>query len=265
MADALQVANVDRSLRMLETLAGAPAGLSLGALAGQLGMPKSATHRLLRTLAANGYVVQDARSQDYCLSLKLALLGFRFLDARRLPELLQQVLDRLAQASAEYCRIAMVEGERLWWIARAQGAPPGLRYDPPMGGSVVLHATATGKAWLATLPERQALRIAAAQGFATPPGFGRRAVKTRGALARELGETRRRGYAVAVEEGEPGIVALARAFRSGDDEAAAGTVSIAGPITRLHSERVEALAPLLAQAASEIAALWPLSSHEVAT
>jgi DNA-binding IclR family transcriptional regulator len=266
MADALQVANVDRSLRMLETLAAAPAGLSLGTLAGRLGMPKSATHRLLRTLAARGYVYQDAQSQDYCLSLKLALLGFRFLDARRLPELLQGALDRLAQASGEYCRIAVVEGESLSWIARAQGAPPGLRYDPPMGGDVVLHATATGKAWLATLPDEVALRIVAARGFGTPPGFGRRAVKTPAALARQLAQTRRRGYAVAVEEGEPGIVALAKAFHAGDDPAApaAGTVSIAGPRTRLGPERVAALAPLLDHAVAEIAALWPLSFHEVA-
>jgi DNA-binding IclR family transcriptional regulator len=266
MAEALQVANVDRSLRMLETLATVPGGLSLGALAGRLGMPKSATHRLLQTLAARGYVYQDARSQDYCLSLKLALLGFRFLDARRLPQLLQDVLDRLAQACGEYCRIAVVEGESLSWIARAQGAPPGLRYDPPMGGEVVLHATATGKAWLATLRDADALRIVAARGFETPPGFGGRAVKTPAALARHLAQTRRRGYAVAVEEGEPGIVALAKAFREGDapDAPAAGTVSIAGPITRLSTERVAALAPLLDQAVAEISALWPLHPHEAA-
>ena len=30
-----------------------------------------------------------------------------------------------------------------------------MRYDPPMGVDVVLHATATGKAWLATLPEEE--------------------------------------------------------------------------------------------------------------
>ena len=121
--------------------------MSLGSLAEQLDLPKSATDRLLQTLMTRGYVAQDAASQDYSLSLKVALLGFRYLDARRLPDVAQDALDRLAHDCGEYCRISVVQGEELVWIARAQGAKLGLRYDPPMGGDVVLHATATGKAW----------------------------------------------------------------------------------------------------------------------
>jgi IclR family transcriptional regulator, acetate operon repressor len=265
MPEPLQVANVDRSLSVLETLAASPSGLSLGALAQRIGLPKSAAHRLLQTLAARGYVYQDARSQDYCLSLKLALLGFRYLDARRLPDLLQGVLDRLAHDTGEYCRIAVVEGDGLAWIARAQGAKMGLRYDPPMGREVVLHATATGKAWLASLPEEQALRIVLARGFDTPEGFGRRVVKSVAELRRHLGETRRRGFAMAVEEGEPGIVALAAVFRAyeHDDAPVAGTVSIAGPVSRLANDRIETLAPLLKRAADELRALWPLHQRQL--
>jgi DNA-binding IclR family transcriptional regulator len=267
MSDVLQVANVDRSLSVLETLAQAPSGLSLGTLAAQIGLPKSAAHRLLHTLAARGYVYQDARSQDYFLSVKIALLGFRYLDSRRLPDLVQGALERLAQESEEYCRIAVVEGEGLAWIARAQGARMGLRYDPPMGREVVLHATATGKAWLATLPEDEALRIVLTRGFHTPSGFGTRALKSLDALRDHLAQTRRDGFAVAVEEGETGIVALATTFRASEqaNAAVAGTVSIAGPLTRLTSARVQTLAPILIRAASEISALWPLHQRQLAS
>ncbi|HVO87011.1 MAG TPA: IclR family transcriptional regulator [Casimicrobiaceae bacterium] len=265
MTEPLQVANVDRSLSVLETLSAAPAGLSLSALAQRIGLAKSAAHRLLQTLAVRGYVYQDPRSQHYCLSLKLALLGFRYLDARRLPDLVQGALDRLAQETGEYCRIAIVEGDGLAWIARAQGARMGLRYDPPMGREVVLHATATGKAWLATLAEDQALRIVLARGFETPDGFGRRAVRSVSELRRHLAETRRRGFAVAMEEGEPGIVALAAVFRAYDlaDAPVAGTVSIAGPLTRMGAARIEALAPLLKRTATELGTLWPLHQRQL--
>lgn len=264
MAEAVQVANVDRSLRVLETLAGAPGGLSLRALADAAGLPKSAAHRLLHTLMLRGYVHQDKQSQDYCLSLKLALLGFRFLDARRLPDLLQGALDGLARASGEYCRIAIVEGEGLAWIARAQGARMGLRYDPPMGREVVLHATATGKAWLATLPEDEALRLVRARGLVTPEGFGANAVRSLDALATHLAQAREQGYAVAHEEGEPGIAAIARAFRTHDDPAApaAGTVSIAGPLTRLTPARLAELVPLLVAATAELTSLWPVHRRQ---
>jgi DNA-binding IclR family transcriptional regulator len=256
----MQIANVDRCLNLIELLAGSPDGLSLGALADRLELPKSATHRLLQTLSVRGYVTQDAGSQDYALSLKVAQLGFRYMDARRLPDVAQDVLDRLAQECGEYCRISVVEGEGLVWIARAQGAKLGLRYDPPMGGDVVLHATATGKAWLATLPEQEALRIVCARGFDTPEGFGKRALKSVDELRRHLDQTRRRGYALAIEEGEPGTVALAAAFGAYEGAGAptAGTVSIAGPIVRLGDQRIKEIAPLLLRTTQAITQMWPL-------
>lgn len=258
---------VDRCLSLIEALAEAPSNMALGALADQLDLPKSATHRLLQSLADRGYVQQDPASQEYGLSLKVALLGFRYLDAHRLPDVAQDALDRLARDAGEYCRMAVVEGDALVWVARAQGATQGLRYDPPMGRDVVLHATATGKAWLASLPEQDALRIACARGFATPPGFGARAVKDVDELRRHLDATRTRGYAYAVDEGEPGTVALAATFRAFDAPVApvAGTVSIAGPLVRLTDVRVAELAPRLLATTREIAALWPLRLRQTAS
>ena len=117
------------------------------------------------TLASRGYVRQDPATQAYALTLRLSTLGFRLLGARHLPDAGQSVLQRLAEETGEYCRLAVVDGGGLTWIARAQGSTQGLRYEPPMGGEVVLHATATGKAWLATLPEDEALRLVFARGF----------------------------------------------------------------------------------------------------
>ena len=265
MQTSSQIANVDRCLSLIETLAAAPEALPLGLLAERLDLPKSATHRLLQALARRGYVEQDPATQDYELTLKVAALGFRFLDVRRLPDIAQQAIDRLAKASGEYCRLSMVEGEGLVWVACAQGATQGLRYDPPMGREVVLHATATGKAWLATLPEQDALRIVCARGFQTPPGFGERVVRNVDELRLHLDQTRERGYAIAVEEGEPGTVAIAATFRKADtpDAPVAGTVSIAGPRIRLESARITEIAPLLLQTTRELAKRWPLRIRQL--
>jgi DNA-binding IclR family transcriptional regulator len=249
---------VDRCLTVIETLAAAPSGLALGDLAERLSLPKSAAFRVLHALADRGYVDQDAGTQQYRLSLKVATIGFRYLDHAYLPDVAQAALDDLALRSGEYCRMALVNGERLSWAARAQGATQGLRYDPPMGRDVVLHATATGKAWLATFPDAIALRIAGAQGYAPRPGQGDAAARTPEALARHLAATRARGYAIAVDEGELGTVAIATAFAPADGASAVGTVSIAGPRVRLDDARVAALAPALLDAARELGARWPL-------
>jgi len=256
----MTVAAVDRCLDVIETLSSVPDGLPLGDLADRLNVPKAAAFRLLQTLAKRGYVRQDASSQEYRLSLEVAMLGFRHLDTSTPADAAQAVLQRLAQACGEYARMTRVDGERLVWVARAQGATQGLRYDPPMGLRVVAHATASGKAWLATLPEADAMRIAYAHGFGRADLGGPRALRTPDALARDLDAIRRRGYALAVEEAEAGTVAIAAAFRAGDGAAAPvlGTVSIAGPQVRMPSSRLDEIATLVRAAAAELARLGPL-------
>lgn len=261
----MTIAAVERALKLIEALAGEPDGVDLSLLAERLDLPFSATHRLLATLAERGFVGQHAQSGAYGLTLKLAQLAFRDLDSRGLPDAGQIVLDRLAAETREYCRLAVVDRGDLVWIARSQGATAGLRYEPPMGAGPVLHATATGKAWLASLPEAEALRIVFARGFDGDDRTGPNALRDVDALRAHLSEARRRSFATAVEEGEIGIVAMATTFRSGPDPAApiAGTLSVAGPLPRMPEERRPVIAEALKRAAEEMAEIWPLRRRQI--
>lgn len=261
----MTIAAVERALKVLEALAGEPDGIDLGLLSTRLDLPVSATHRLLATLTERGFVSQDAATGAYGLTLKLAQLAFRDLDLRGLPDAGQIVLDALAHRTREYCRLAVVEDEDLVWIARAQGATAGLRYDPPMGAGIVLHATATGKAWLASLPEAEALRIVCARGFEASERAGPNAISGVDMLRRHLTETRRRGVALAVEEGEIGTVAMAIVFRAGPapDAPVAGTLSVAGPSSRMSEPRRDAIALALRDAARDMAEIWPLRRRQM--
>jgi len=82
------------------------------------------------------------------------------------------------------------------------------------------------------------------------------------ALRRELRGTRRRGWGEAVEEGEPGVAAVAVAVRPrrAPEAAACATVSIAGPLARMDAARRAELARMAQASALEIADLWPLRS-----
>ncbi|PZR85996.1 MAG: IclR family transcriptional regulator [Stutzerimonas stutzeri] len=261
----MTIAAVERAFKLLEALADEADGADLTVLAERLDLPVSATHRLLATLAERGFVTQDPQSGAYGLTLKLSQLAFRNLDLRGLPDAGQLVLDGLARATREYCRLAVVEGESLTWIARAQGATAGLRYEPPMGMGIVLHATATGKAWLASLPEQEALRIVCARGFESQGRTGPNVLGDVDTLRRHLNETRGRGYALSVEEGEIGTVAMATTFRAGLDAGApvAGTLSVAGPLPRMHEARRGEIAAALATAARDMAAIWPLRRRQI--
>jgi DNA-binding IclR family transcriptional regulator len=247
---------VDRVLDIIELLADAPNGLPLSEIARQLDMPKSGAHRLLASLVNRGLAVQDDFSQRYRLTVKLAAVGFRILAGAGTSDICQPSLDRLATRTGELVRLALVEGDTLFWIAKSQGALSGLRYDPDLGRAVVLHATATGKAWLSTLSDENAVSLVKRRGYVVPARFGKPVVRDETSLIKELAATRARGYGVAIEEGEPGTCAMSLAIL-GRDGIAVGTVSIAGPSFRFTPERMKEVAPDLAATVNEIADLWP--------
>ena len=249
-----------RCLDILEVLADAPDGLALSSVGTTLALPKSATHRFLALLEARGFVRQEPLTQHYRLTFKLPQLAFRYIAATGITDLAQPVLNALAARTGELARLAIVDGDTLTWVAKAQGAPLGLRYDDQAGREVILHATATGKAWLASLPETgRHWRSSNAPAELGRAGLGPNAVATMAALSRELRATRRRGWGEAVEEGEPGVAAVAATIRARPGEAAlvVGTVSIAGPLARMDAARRIRHAEEALAAAQELTELWP--------
>jgi IclR family transcriptional regulator, acetate operon repressor len=250
---------LDRALDVVELLVDHPEGVPLSEIARWLNIPKSATHRILSHLGRRGYVGQPEGLERYRLNLKLAALGLRFVSRTNVFDICQPVIDRVAQDTGEFVRLAVWDGAALTWVAKAQGAPHGLRYDPDMGHPVVLHATATGRAWLGTLPEGEAVRLVRERGFDVPERFPKQHIKDESALLSELRLTRKRGYGLAIDEGEPGMAAVAVAIETRESYRSPGTLSVAGPIVRMQPERLKEIVPLVQKATHELGELWPLT------
>lgn len=253
-------AAVDRTLAALDLLSHHPDGLSLQAVAAALDLPASATHRLLNDLVRLGYAVQPRPQGDYALTLRLAALGLGWLGRSGIPDIAQPVLDRLAALSGELVRLSVVDGDRLVWVAVAQGATSGLRYDPAreQGAAASLAYSASGRAWAATLPQDRALALIAAQGLAPPPGAADSARMDMAGVLEMLAHTRTHGHAMAVDCFLAGMAAIAVAL-PGDP--APGCLSIAGPAARMTPARCAALVPALQEAATQLGALAPASGH----
>jgi IclR family transcriptional regulator, acetate operon repressor len=244
---------LERGIRVLELLAGRPEGVALSAVASATDMPLSATHRLLAELVRVGYVRQLRGQGDYVLTIKLASLGLSFLSASGLVDVAQPSLDALAEASRELVRLAIVDGDVLVFVAKAQGATRGLRYDPDMGLSVRLSCSAAGHAWLSTLSDEEALALVAKQGLGSPQDYGPRAPPTIAALLACLRTTRRRGYAMISDMFAPAMASIAAPVVY--QGTTLGVVTIAGPMVRLTEERMVALSDALRHTAEEVAGL----------
>ncbi len=252
-------------LDLLSVMASHAQGMRLTDLALNLDAPKSSTQRLLDHLAAAGWIEQDSATGHYRLTTRLAVLGHRYLESAGIADAAQGLLDRLARQTQELARLTALEGKRLVWMGSAQGAPRGLRYEPSMGTTIVTYATANGKAWLATLPNDEAVAIAAAEGLGKSRPkhtLGPNALRTTDALVADLNVVRRRGYAISDEEAERGVAALAVVVREPRTGAVIGTTSIAGPVVRITSERHETIVRALHATASDLALAWPVARQQ---
>ena len=245
---------LDRGLLILEHLAGQAEGVPLALLADELDIPRSACHRLLAELQRRGYVRQARSHGDYLLTTKVVSLGLGFLSSSGLVDIAQPLLDRLAGHSGELVRLAIVDDDRLTWVAKAQGVRKGLRYDPDMGMDARLSCTASGHAWLLTMSDERALALVSQQGFGAPKDYGPKAPTTIKSLLGFLHAARTRGVAMIDEVFAPGMSAMAApVLRRGQTEAI-GVISIAGPRMRLTMARMHALTPDLLATAAEVAA-----------
>jgi DNA-binding IclR family transcriptional regulator len=245
---------LDRVLRLLELLASHAEGLPLHELADRLDIPRSAAHRLLADLAKQGYVRQDHEGAPYALTTKLVSLGLTYLAQTGVLDIAQPIMDRLAASTGELVRLGVVDGDRLTWVAKAQGARSGLRYDPDAGADAHLASTANGHAWLSSMSEEKALALVTRQGFGDARRLGPRAPMTVQALLEQLRVAREHGYAVVTESSAPGMAAMAAVVRRPGSGEVIGVLSIAGPVLRLDEARMHALAPTLLEAAQEMSA-----------
>ena len=251
---------ISHCLDVLAELSDKSRGMRLTDLALALDEPKSSVQRLLGHLAGEGWVEQDAETGHYQLTLRLAVLGQRHLQAIGITDASRAILQHLARETRELVRLTIVDADRLVWIGSEQGAPPGLMYQPPMGHPIVSFATANGKAWLATLAEADASRIAIADGLGQKrarAATGPKALKSADALAKDLLQVGKRGYGLAIEEAEPGVTAVAVAIVDRISDATLGTVSVAGPSVRMGPERFAGIAKTLSAASRALAGVWP--------
>lgn len=245
---------LERTLAILELLSRHGEGLELAVIAETLMIPPSAVHRLLADLVRLGYVRQTRGHGDYLLTTKLVSMGLSYLGNTGIIDIAQPLLNRLAESSGELVRLSVVDGDRLTWVARAQGARQGLRYDPDMGSDARLSCSSSGWAWLSTMSDDEALALVARQGIGQPDQFGPLAPATLQQVLAAVQATRARGFSMTTDTYTAGLAAMSAPVRFAG-QPAFGVLTIAGPTVRFTQERMEILAPDLLGAARELATI----------
>jgi IclR family KDG regulon transcriptional repressor len=217
--------------------------LGVSELARRLGIGKSTVHRILATLAADGFV-ERTPDDRYRLSIKLYELGQQVAASNELRERAHPVLERLRNESGETAHLAVLAGTDVVYLDRLE-SPHMLHLMTRIGRRRAAHATSSGKCLLAYGPPA-AVATVVAGGLAR---LGPRTISSPALLRRALVDVRARGYAVSVEESAPGVVSVAAPIFDVTG-ACVAAMSVAGPISRMPPESLDRFARLVLAATS---------------
>jgi DNA-binding IclR family transcriptional regulator len=238
------VQSVDRALTILEVLARlGEAGVT--EIAAELGVHKSTAFRLVATLEAHRLVEQATDRGKYRLGVGVLRLAGATTARLDLVQEARPVCRQLAADTGETVNIAVLSESSALYLDQVAGSSA-LQPHNWVGQHIPLHATSNGKVLLSGLDQRgldaQLRRL---------PTYTPQTITKKTALRDELARVREQGYAVAVDELEVGLTAVAAPIRNGHGDVVA-SMSVSGPTFRLATARVDEVARLLVAAAEEV-------------
>ena len=236
---------IDRAAQLLVLVVENEESSSVGELAEAAGLPKSTVSRALSALERQGLVQREGVRGAVRPGPVLLGLARRGVSDDDIVELCAETLERLGGASGETIDLAVpVPGGAERYLAQVDSRHF-LGTTNWVGRRLPHHCTAVGKVLMAfgaaPVPKR-ALEPVTADTVTDPA-----------VLARQLETVRARGFATAVGELEPGLVALAAPV-FGAAALPLAAISISGPALRLHPQRVDELAILLTDETTRLSA-----------
>ncbi len=196
---------VDRALTLLELLARHRDGLRPVDLTVLMGLNKVTVHRLLSTLAQRGFIERDSSGHRWLLGLKMIELSSLRLNSLELKTEAQPILRRLIEQTGQAAHLAIRDRTEIVYIEKMETVHS-MRMYSQIGKRSPAFSTALGKVLLAALPDED---LAAMLDRAELKPLTAGTITDTVTLARDIRQTRQRGYALDREENEPGICCLA--------------------------------------------------------
>jgi IclR family acetate operon transcriptional repressor len=227
------IQSVDRAVMLLEAIAEAGGETTLTSLSKRTGLNISTCHHLLSTLVNRGYVAKVPVRRSYALGARILYLSNACLRQVDLPSRAAQFIEDINQKTGETVHLAVLQGDAMMKVAKRESRHP-VRVDTgALGKTDAPHATASGKAMLAWLPEDDMRRVLS-NGLSR---FTPKTITEWPVLIEALRHVRRNGFAMDEEEYQPGVICIGAAIRD-HNGAVVGAISASTPTMRATQEHL---------------------------
>ena len=222
---------VDRALDILLCFSADEPNLTLTQISERVSMHKSTVFRLLATLE-NKRFVQRMDDASYRLGLGLVELGFSVLKSNDIHRQALPYMQRLATEYRENVDLGILDGEHILYLQVIESQQR-VKIASAPGQRLPAFCTATGKAFLAFLPDKQVQSILKSE----RRKYTEHTTTSIPEIHKQLQLTRERGFAISEEEYEEGINAVGAPILDANQFPIAA-MAIVGPAFRLSAERL---------------------------
>lgn len=232
-----------RCLLILEVLGRNDRAMTATEINAHLGLPKQSIHRLCNTLEEEGFITRAGDSMRYHAARRLRELGAGLLAHSNLHVIRHQILENVARKVGETVNFAVPQSDGMNYIDRVE-TDWAFRVQLPIGSRVPFHCTASGKTFLASLPESQRKTLVATLDLTKKTETTHITAES---LLAEIEQVKKQGYALDREEFITEMVAIAVPIYSKEDHYI-GAVSFHGPTQRISIDKAISELPCLQQA-----------------
>lgn len=237
-----------KTMLILETLLENTEEMDLREIAVRTNIPKSTVHRILSSLEKDRWVLQEKETRKYRPGARILI----FADSWRVRQSLIQTADipmrHLVEQTGETTVLAVTDGCEVR-CAHVVESSHAVKFSFRVGGKLPIHAGATGKVILAFGNEDIRKTV-----FSSPlTAFTENTITSMEKLEEEIEIVRQRGYAISIEEVDPGGTAIGAPILSIDGRLLASLI-LSGPRSKFE-RKIEDLAPMVVKTARDISAL----------
>lgn len=251
MADnSSQVKTIDRLVQVLDCFTHERMAWSLADLAATLDLPKSTLHRFLVGLEAHRILRRDTADKKWRLGYRLFIWGSLSAESTGLRQIARPIMHELADDTGETSLLTAYHNHEVICTDKVETSHH-VRLSLDIGARRACHAGASSKVLMAYLPPEEIDAIIQDTGL---PKLCSNTITNSKKLKAELAQIRECGYAISMEETDPGAWGVAAPIRDWKGEVV-GAIGIAAPTLRYEEDKLQQHITFCCQAALKISSL----------
>ena len=238
--------SVKKAFEILRVISQSREGVGVSALAKDLKMAKSTVHGITSALEDLGAIIRAPLTKKYKIGptlLELGRLAFSQIDVK---DLARPYMEHLMEETEESVFLGVLNRDRITILDIVESRKE-LKITSPRGTAISIFAGATGKLFLASMEEDQAIEIIRAQEL---PSYTKHTITDPDKYLEEIRRVREMGYATDDEEYILGVMAVAAPIM--EDGHMNSAIWVVGFKAGMDEKRMESLIKETKTAAREI-------------